>query len=227
LYKKSKMRATTSRFTPSIRAGCARAAAGSRTLFTLNDPPYLKSGLAPAISPKTLDVHFNGHHKAYLNKTNDLTKGTPLENKSLEEVILVAKTTNNVPLFNNSAQLWNHSFYWDCMAPAGQNGQASTELEKLIKEAFGSVADFKKKFTDSAIANFGSGWTWLVNINGKLEVQNTSNAESPVTLRSKPLLTLDVWEHAYYLDHQNRRPEYINKWWDVVNWNFVNQQLGH
>lgn len=153
--------------------------------------------------------------------------GTPLENKSLEDVILVAKTTNNAALFNNSAQLWNHSFYWDCMAPVGETGEISAELEQLIKESFGSVADFKKKvrvwtlfmmasssltfvlnaqFTDSAVANFGSGWTWLVNINGKLEIQNTSNAESPVTLRVKPLLTLDVWEHAYYLDHQNRRP---------------------
>jgi Fe-Mn family superoxide dismutase len=202
-----------------------RTAAGARSLFTLNDPPYLKTGLTPAISANTLNFHFNGHHKAYLNKTNDLIKGTPLENKSLEDVILVAKTTNNAALFNNSAQLWNHSFYWDCMAPVGETGEISAELEQLIKESFGSVAEFKKKFTDSAVANFGSGWTWLVNINGKLEIQNTSNAESPVTLRVKPLLTLDVWEHAYYLDHQNRRPEYINKWWDVVNWNFVNKQL--
>nr|AAT91955.1 iron-superoxide dismutase [Acanthamoeba castellanii] len=194
-------------------------------LFTLNDPAYLKTGLEPAISAKTLDFHFNGHHKAYLNKTNDLVKGTSLENKSLEDVILVAKTTNNAALFNNATQLWNHSFFWDCMAPTNQTGQISPELEKLIKESFGSVADFKKKFTDSAIANFGSGWTWLVNINGKLEIQNTSNAESPVTLRVTPLLTVDVWEHAYYLDHQNRRPEYLNKWWEVVNWKFVDQQL--
>jgi len=197
----------------------------ARSLFTLKEPSYFKAGLAPAISAKTLDFHFNGHHKTYLNKTNDLIKGTALENKSLEDVILVAKTTNNAPLFNNSAQLWNHSFYWDCMAPPDQAGAPSPALEKLIKEFFGSVDDFKKKFTDNAIGNFGSGWTWLVNINGKLEIQNTSNAESPITLRVKPLLTIDVWEHAYYLDHQNRRPEYINKWWEVVNWKFIEEQL--
>jgi len=185
----------------------------------------LKSGLAPAISNKALDVHFNGHHKAYLNKTNDLVKGTHLENKRLEDVIVIAKATNNTALFNNSAQLWNHSFFWDCMAPAGQNGQISSKLEQLIKESFGSVQDFKKKFTDSAIGNFGSGWTWLVDVNGRLEIYNSSNAESPVLLKAKPLLTIDLWEHSYYIDHQNRRPEYINKWWEVVNWNFVEKQL--
>lgn len=198
---------------------------GSRRLFTLSDPSYLKTGLAPAISSKALDVHFNGHHKAYLNKTNDLVKGTALDGKPLEEVVLAAKSSNNTALFNNSAQLWNHSFFWDCMAPAGQNGKPSAALEQRIKESFGSFDDFKKKFTDSAVGNFGSGWTWLVDANGKLEIRNTGNADTPIAHKIKPLLTIDIWEHAYYVDFLNKRPDYVSKWWEVVNWNFVEKQL--
>ncbi|KAL6071188.1 Superoxide dismutase [Balamuthia mandrillaris] len=196
-----------------------------RSLFTLEEPPYLQSGLGSAISAKQLDFHFNKHHKTYLNKTNEAVQGTPDEYRSLEDVILSAKASGNAGLFNNSAQLWNHSFFWKCMAEPGKTGEMSNELQQRLKDAFGSVEEFKKKFTQAATTNFGSGWTWLVDVNGKLEIMNTSNAESPVVMRVKPLLTLDVWEHAYYIDHQNRRPDYITKWWDVVNWNFVNAQL--
>jgi len=223
MWKKAATRAATAFLgAPGIARGFGR-----RTVFTLQDPSYLKTGLSPVISAKTLEFHFGGHHKAYLNKTNELVKGTKYESLPLVELVVASKKDNAVALFNNSAQLWNHSFYWDCMAPVGTT-KISDAFEKKLAAEFGSLQEFKKKFTDAAIGNFGSGWTWLVNKNGKLEIWNSSNADTPcanVSERGKPLLTIDVWEHAYYLDHQNRRAEYANKWWEVVDWKFVEGNL--
>eukprot|EP01087_Luapelamoeba_hula_P021948 TRINITY_DN776_c0_g1_i1.p1 TRINITY_DN776_c0_g1~~TRINITY_DN776_c0_g1_i1.p1 ORF type:complete len:248 (+),score=52.50 TRINITY_DN776_c0_g1_i1:30-746(+) len=220
------------RSTPSFVTASPYAAVvpftAQRTVFTLTPPSYLEQGLKPVISAQTLDVHFNGHHKAYLNKTNELVKGTSNENKKLEEVIVAAKKDNNTALFNNSAQLWNHSFYWSCMAPAkSKQTELPSSLETQIKKDFGSVEDFKKKFSDNAVGNFGSGWTWLVKKDGKLAIWNSSNAETPISSPDQgvPLLTVDVWEHAYYLDHKNKRADYVKGWWDVVNWEHVQKQF--
>jgi Fe-Mn family superoxide dismutase len=209
----------------SARPACA--AASKRTVFTLPVLDYeIAKGLAPVITPQALDLHYNKHHAAYIGNANRLVQGTKFENKDLVTVIRESYG-DNVPIFNNTAQIWNHSFFWKCMTPRDSAVEPPAELKKQLEQHFGSVENFRTKFSDHAKALFGSGWTWLVDNDGHLEIINTSNANTPLTSgpKVKPLLTLDIWEHSYYVDHQNRRPEYIEKWWECVNWEFVNKQL--
>jgi len=187
----------------------------------LPELPYAKNALEPHISAETLEYHYGKHHATYVDKLNGLVPGTEFENSSLEEIIKKAKGG----IFNNGAQIWNHTFYWNCMSPDG-GGNPSGELGKAIEGAFGDYSTFKNQFSESAATNFGSGWTWLVkNPDGKLEIINTGNAGNPLTDGKQPLLTCDVWEHAYYIDYRNARPKYIEAFWNLVNWDFVVQNL--
>ncbi|WP_455203816.1 superoxide dismutase [Fe] [Kaarinaea lacus] len=179
--------------------------------------PYAKDALQPHISAETIDFHYGKHHQTYVTNLNNLIKGTEFENASLEDII--KKSSGG--LFNNAAQVWNHTFYWNCLSPNG-GGEPSGALADAINSAFGSFADFKEKFTTSAVTNFGSGWTWLVkNSDGALEIVNTSNAATPMTDGKTALLTCDVWEHAYYIDYRNARPKYMEAFWSLVNWDFA------
>lgn len=190
--------------------------------FELPPLPYPKNALAPHISEETLDFHHGKHHKTYVDKLNGLVPGTPFEGKSLEEII----KTSTGGIFNNAAQVWNHTFYWHCLSPNG-GGEATGAVGDAIRTAFGSFAKFKEEFTNSAINNFGSSWTWLVKkADGSIGIVNTSNAGTPLTDGSvKALLTVDLWEHAYYIDYRNARPKYMEAFWALVNWNFVNQNF--
>lgn len=185
--------------------------------YTLPKLPYSMDALEPIISKETLEYHYGKHHQGYVNNLNNLVKGTKFEGMTLEEVIL--KSSGGV--FNNAAQVYNHSFYWSCMSPDG-GGEPSGKLLNEINDNFGSFSDFKTKFSQAATGTFGSGWAWLVrDKDGKLEIVSTSNAGNPLTEGKTPLLTCDVWEHAYYIDYRNARPTYVEKFWDLVNWNFV------
>ena len=191
----------------------------------LPDLPYEKNALEPHISAETLEYHHGKHHQAYVTNLNNLIKGTEFEEKALEDII---KTAPAGGVFNNAAQVWNHTFYWNCMSPNG-GGEPSGALAAAIDKAFGSYADFKEKFTASCVGNFGSGWTWLVkNDDGSVEIMNTSNAGCPITEAGKtPLLTCDVWEHAYYIDYRNLRPKYVETFLaNLVNWDFVAGNYG-
>lgn len=189
--------------------------------FTLPDLPYDRKALAPHISEETLNFHYGKHHQAYVNNLNKLVDGTPNADKSLEEII----KTSGGGLFNNAAQVWNHTFYWHSMSPNG-GGNPSGALADALNNAFGSVDTFREKFTATAAGTFGSGWAWLVqNTDGSLEIVSTSNAGTPITEEQSPLLTCDVWEHAYYLDYQNARPAYLKHWWELVNWDFAASNL--
>jgi Fe-Mn family superoxide dismutase len=190
--------------------------------FNLPELPYPQDELEPHISAKTLSFHYGKHHKTYVDKLNLLIKGSEHENKSLEDIIM----STSGPIFNNAAQVWNHSFYWQCLRAAQDNNQPTTKIAELLTKTFGSIQKFIELFTDKAINNFGSSWTWLVlNKNNDLEIINTSNAGNPMTDGMKPLLTCDLWEHAYYLDYQNLRPKYIEAFWKLVNWDFVETNL--
>ncbi|MEX1221398.1 MAG: Fe-Mn family superoxide dismutase [Idiomarina sp.] len=186
--------------------------------FELPALPYEKNALEPHISAETLEYHYGKHHAAYVNKLNDAVKGTDLESKSLEDVI----KASSGGVFNNAAQVWNHTFYWNCLSPNG-GGEPTGAIADAIKKKFGSFDTFKEEFTNQAVGNFGSGWTWLVKTaDGGVDIVNTSNAETPVTDSSlTPLLTADVWEHAYYIDYRNARPDYMKAFWNLVNWDFV------
>jgi Fe-Mn family superoxide dismutase len=189
--------------------------------FELPPLPYAKDALAPHISAETLEYHHGKHHATYVKTLNSLVEGTDKENAPLEDVIKSAEG----PLFNNAAQHWNHSFYWNCMSPSG-GGKPSGEVADAINSAFGSYDDFRSKFTDAAKTQFGSGWAWLADSGSGLEIVKTANADLPLAHSSKALLTIDVWEHAYYIDYRNARPDYIDSWLDnVVNWDFVAQNL--
>ena len=189
--------------------------------FELPALPYEKNALEPHISAETLEYHCGKHHQTYVTNLNNLTKGTEFENMALEDVI--RKSSGGV--FNNSAQVWNHSFYWNCLSPNG-GGEPTGALADAINAAFGSFAEFKEKMSTSAATNFGSGWTWLVqNADGSVAIVNTSNAGTPLTTDQKPLLTVDVWEHAYYIDYRNARPKYLEAFWNLVNWEFVAQNF--
>lgn len=181
--------------------------------------PYAQDALAPHISAETLEYHYGKHHQAYVTNLNKLIPGTEFEGKSLEEIVKTSKGG----VFNNAAQVWNHTFYWNCLSPNG-GGAATGNIAKAIDAAFGSFDKFKEAFSAAAAGNFGSGWTWLVKkADGTVEITSTSNAGSPLTDSSvTPLLTIDVWEHAYYVDYRNSRPNYINAFWNLVNWEFVN-----
>jgi Fe-Mn family superoxide dismutase len=187
--------------------------------YELPDRPYPKGALEPHISSETFDYHHGKHHAAYVNKLNELTGGD--SSKSLEELI---RTTQG-GMFNQAAQVWNHTFYWNCMAPNG-GGAPSGELAAAIDRDFGSFDDFVKQFKAAAAGQFGSGWAWLVDNGGKLEICTTSNAGNPMTDGKKPLLTCDVWEHAYYVDFRNARPAYLDAFFaHLVNWDFVAANL--
>ncbi|KEY91735.1 superoxide dismutase [Candidatus Photodesmus blepharus] len=190
--------------------------------FELPALPYVKDALEPYISAETLDFHHGRHHNTYVVKLNTLISGTEFENKTLEEII----KTSTGSIFNNAAQIWNHTFYWQCLAPKS-GGQPTGLVLDAINEAFGSFKIFKEKFTDSAISNFGSSWTWLIKkANSALEILNTSNALTPLTEEGvTPLLTVDLWEHAYYIDYRNVRPDYMNGFWALVNWKFVEKNF--
>jgi len=186
--------------------------------FELPALPFAKDALEPHISAETLEFHYGKHHAAYVTNLNNLAPGSEFEGKSLEEIVKSAPAGG---LFNNAAQVWNHSFYWRGMSPAG-GGEPTGALADAINAAFGSFAEFKEKFSASAVGNFGSGWTWLVkNADGGLEILNTGNAGSALTSGMTPLLVIDVWEHAYYVDTRNARPRYVENWWHLVNWDFA------
>ncbi|MFN3920385.1 MAG: superoxide dismutase [Methylohalobius sp.] len=182
--------------------------------------PYPMDALEPYISKETLEYHYGKHHKAYVDNLNNLIPGTEFENLTLEEIVLKASG----PIFNNAAQVWNHTFYWNCMAPNG-GGEPEGKLADLIRRDFGAFADFKEAFSKAAVTLFGSGWAWLVKSGDKLEIVQTGNAGNPMTSGKKPLLTCDVWEHAYYIDYRNARAKYVENFWNLVNWDFVEQNL--
>jgi len=182
----------------------------------LPELPYARNGLEPHISAETLDFHYGKHHQTYVTNLNNLIKGTEFENASLEDIVRKAPGGG---LFNNAAQVWNHTFYFNGMAPKA-GGEPTGALATAINTAFGSFAAFQEKFSTSAVGNFGSGWTWLVkNAAGGVEIVNTSNADTPLRTANKPLLTVDVWEHAYYVDRRNARAAYVQAWWNLVDWN--------
>lgn len=191
------------------------------TTHKLPELPYSMDALQPHISAETLEYHYGKHHATYVDKLNGLIPGTEFESATLEEIIKKASGG----IFNNGAQIWNHTFYWNCLTPESSE-KPSGELAKSIDAAFGDFTKFKEQFLQSAAGNFGSGWTWLVkNQNGDVEIVNTSNAGNPMTDDKKPLLTCDVWEHAYYIDYRNARPKYVEAFWKIVNWDFVAQNF--
>lgn len=179
--------------------------------------PYALNALEPHISKETLEYHYGKHHQTYANNLNALLDGSDFEDFPLEEIIYQASGS----VFNNAAQVWNHSFYWNCLSPNG-GGEPTGKMLEIINQSFGSFAKFKEQFTKNAITTFGSGWGWLVrNSADKLEIVSTSNAGNPMTDGKTPLLTCDVWEHAYYIDYRNARPKYLDAFWNLVNWKFV------
>ena len=186
--------------------------------------PYDRAALEPHISAETLDFHHGKHHKTYVDNLNKLIEGTEYEQMPLEEIIRKSQGG----MFNNAAQVWNHTFYWNCLKPAAQagGGEPSGKLAELIKQAFGDFPRFKEEFSKTAITTFGSGWGWLVQRpDGSLGLVSTSNAATPLTGEDKPLLTCDVWEHAYYIDYRNARPKYVESFWALVDWDFVASNL--
>ena len=189
--------------------------------FQLPDLPYSKDALAPHMSAETLEFHYGKHHKTYVDKLNSLVPGTPFENASLEEII----RKSDGGIFNNAAQVWNHTFFWNCLSPQG-GGAPTGAVQEVIDKSFGSFDAFKEKFTQAAINLFGSGWAWLVkNPDGSLSIEALSNAGNPLTKDQTPLLTCDVWEHAYYIDYRNARPKFLDGFWSLVNWEYVEKNL--
>ena len=183
--------------------------------------PYARDALAPHISAETLDYHYGKHHQTYVTNLNNLIKGTEFENMDL--VAIVKKAQDG--MFNNAAQIWNHTFYWNSLSPKG-GGEPSGKIADAIKKTFGSFAQFKEDFTKTAVGTFGSGWAWLVQrADGGLGLVSTSNAATPLTGSDRPLLTCDVWEHAYYIDYRNARPKYVEAFWNLANWDFASDQL--
>jgi len=201
---------------------------GEKTMSKIELPnlPYARNALEPHISENTLNYHYGKHHLAYVNKLNELIAGTELEGKSLEEIIKISeKNPAQVGIFNNAAQVWNHTFYWNSMKPNG-GGKPSGKVLAKIEESFGSYENFVSEFSNAGATQFGSGWAWLVLDGDKLKVTKTGNAQTPLTSNAKPLMTMDVWEHAYYLDFQNARPNYITTFLEkLVNWEFVEENL--
>ena len=184
--------------------------------------PYAMDALQPHISKETLEFHYGKHHQAYATNLNNLIKGTEFENLSLEEII----KKSSAGVFNNSAQIWNHTFYWNSLSPKG-GGKPSGALAAAIDKKWGSFDAFKDAFTKSAVSNFGSGWTWLVKkADGTVDIVNTTGAGTPLTGSDTALITCDVWEHAYYVDYRNRRPDYVGAFWNLVNWEFAAKNFG-
>ena len=194
--------------------------------ITLPELPYARNALAPHMSEETLNFHYGKHHNAYVVNLNKLIENSDLAGKSLEEIIQISANDNSkIGIFNNAAQVWNHTFYWNSMSPNG-GGKPSGAVLTKIEEDFGSYEEFATQFKNAGATQFGSGWAWLVLEDGKLKITKTANAQTPLTTNAKPLLTMDVWEHAYYLDYQNARPSYMNVFLEkLVNWDFVAQNL--
>ncbi|MBF0614009.1 MAG: superoxide dismutase [Fe] [Magnetococcales bacterium] len=189
--------------------------------FQLPPLPYAQNALEPYISAETLEFHHGKHHQTYVTNLNKLIEGTDHQSQSLEEIVM----RSSGGLFNNAAQVWNHTFYWNCLTPGG-GGAPTGALADAIQARFGSFETFKEKFTATAIGTFGSGWAWLVkNADGSLDLMSTSNAGTPMTEGKTALLTCDVWEHAYYIDFRNARPKYVEAFWSLVNWDFVSRNF--
>jgi len=197
------------------------------TVHTLPDLPYAENALEPIITAKTISFHYGKHHKTYVDNLNKFIEGTEFADLPLEKIITgAAGKADKVAIFNNAAQVWNHTFFWKSLKPGG-GGEPPAALKQKIEAAFGSVDACKKELANMAVSQFGSGWAWLVLDGGTLKVVKTSNADCPLTTTMKPLLTIDVWEHAYYLDYQNRRADYVNAVLDkLINWEFALQNAG-
>jgi len=196
-------------------------------IFQLPKLPYPENALEPQISAKTISFHYGKHHQAYVTNANKFVPGTEYEKMTIEQIIVKsANKADAAPIFNNVAQVWNHTFFWNSMKPRG-GGTPSSEVEKRITKAFGTIEKFKEEFTTAATGQFGSGWAWLVEEKGTLKIIKTSNADNPLTRGMKPIVTCDVWEHAYYLDYQNRRPDFVKAFLtNLINWEFVATNLG-
>lgn len=192
----------------------------------LPELPYAKDALAPVISAETIDYHYGKHHQAYVNNLNGMIEGTPYAGLSLEDTVKKAfGQASETAVFNNSAQVWNHTFYWNCLAPAA-GGDPKGAAKAAIEKSFGDFATFKEKFSKAAAGQFGSGWAWLVKSGDGVEIATTANAGTPMAEGKTCVLTIDVWEHAYYVDYRNARPKYIEEFWKLVNWDFVSKNLG-
>ena len=194
----------------------------------LPELPYAMDALEPHISAKTMELHYGKHHRGYVDKLNKLIEGTPFEDLPLEQIIVSARDRAEIDILNNAAQAWNHTFFWQSLSPKGQSEPAG-RIRDLIEDEFGGIDKFKKEFRTAATSQFGSGWTWPVLDSGKLRIMGTSNADSPIGTHMTPLLTLDVWEHAYYLDYQNERARYVDAFLDkLIDWRFAldNVQVG-
>ena len=191
----------------------------------LPELPFDKNALTPLITEETFDYHYGKHHAAYVNNLKNLIQDTPLEEKSIKEIILAAHKKQDAGLFNNAAQHWNHSFFWHCLSPSG--GSAPTgNIKELIERDFQNFDLFKEEFSSTATKLFGAGWAWLAQDDaGKLEIIPMKDAHTPLTESKKPILTLDVWEHAYYIDYRNARPKFVESFWEMVNWDFANENL--
>lgn len=216
--------------------GGAAVAAGVSTIPTLARAaaplalpplPYAENALEPVISARTISFHYGKHHKGYVDKLNDLIKGTKFADMPLEQIIIAtSEKTNETPIFNNAAQTWNHTFYWNSLRPNG-GGAPPAKLKKKIEESFGSQEACEKELAEAAVSQFASGWAWLVLAGDKIKVVKSPNANTPLTTGLKPLITIDVWEHAYYLDYQNRRADYVNAVISkLINWEFAAKNLG-
>ena len=194
--------------------------------FQLPALPWQENALEPVISARTIGLHYGKHHATYVKKLNELVAGTRYAELPLEQVIAAtAGNAETAKIFNNAAQTWNHTFFWDCLRPGG-GGEPPRELARTLEQSFGDYSRFKEKFAQAAVDQFGSGWAWLVARGDKLEVISTSNAQTPIAMGATPLLTIDVWEHAYYIDYENRRPEFVNAVIDkLLNWDFALEQL--
>ncbi len=193
--------------------------------FTLPELPWPKDALAPTMSAETIDYHYGKHHKAYVDNLNKFAAGTKYESMSLDEAVKASQAGGDKKIFNNSAQVWNHTFFWNCLKPGG-GGEPTGALGEAITKAFGSFADFKTKFNEAAVGQFGSGWAWLVKTaDGGVAIETTPNAETPFATGKQCVLTLDVWEHAYYIDYRNARPKFCEAFWTLVNWDFATKNF--
>ncbi|UTG66658.1 superoxide dismutase [Elizabethkingia anophelis] len=191
----------------------------------LPELPYDRNALNPIITEETFDYHYGKHHATYVNNLAGLVKDTPLETATVEEIIRKGFAENNAGLFNNAAQHWNHSFFWHCLSPNGGKAPQG-KIAELINRDFGSFEEFKNKFSETAVKLFGAGWAWLAqDENQKLEIVPMKDAHTPLTENKTPILTLDVWEHAYYIDYRNARPKFVEGFWEIVNWDFANNNL--
>ncbi|CAI9686867.1 Superoxide dismutase [Fe] [Elizabethkingia anophelis] len=196
-----------------------------RITQVLPELPYDRNALNPIITEETFDYHYGKHHATYVNNLAGLVKDTPLETATVEEIIRKGFAENNAGLFNNAAQHWNHSFFWHCLSPNGGKAPQG-KIAELINRDFGSFEEFKNKFSETAVKLFGAGWAWLAqDENQKLEIVPMKDAHTPLTENKTPILTLDVWEHAYYIDYRNARPKFVEGFWEIVNWDFANNNL--